>query len=143
MNRLRNRVAAIKPGEKVRFEIFRDGERTAVSVEIGELESQTFLARGGAEPDDLGMRVQNITPELARRMRIQNEEQGIVVTSVTPGGMAENAGLRAGDLIIAVGDDSVASLADFRAAIAGRDLDKGVRLQVRSDGTQRYAFLKR
>jgi len=143
MNRLRNRIAATKPGEEVEFEIVRDGKRRTKTVEIGELESQSFFARGAAGPDDLGMRVQNLTPDIARQLRLQTDEQGIVVTQVEPGGLAEKSGVRPGDLIIAVGGDRVTNLGEFRQALSSSDLERGVRLRVKTEGMQRFVFLKR
>jgi S1-C subfamily serine protease len=57
--------------------------------------------------------------------------------------MAEKAGIRPGDVIISVGGDRVGNLSDFRHALASRDLDKGVRLRVKTEGMQRLVFLKR
>jgi serine protease Do len=143
MNRFRNRVAATKPGKEIVFEIVRDGERQTQTVEIGELESQSFFERGAPGPDDLGMRVQNLTPDIARQLRLQTDEQGVVVTHVEPGGLAEKSGVRPGDLIIAVGGDRVTDLGEFRKALSALDLKRGVRLRVKTEGMQRFVFLKR
>jgi serine protease Do len=143
MNQLRNRVAATKPGKKVEVEVFRDGKRKKLDIEIGELESQAFFARGLAGPEDLGMQLQNITPDLAARLRLQADEQGVVVTQVEPASVAEKSGIRPGDIVIAVGSDRVTSLSEFREALAKHDLEKGVRLRLKTEGMQRFVFLKR
>ena len=143
MNHFRNRVAATKPGTKVEMKVFRDGKSKTLTVEVGELESQSFFAHGPAAPEDLGMRLQNITPDVAQRLRLQGDEQGVVVTQVEPGSMAEKAGIRSGDVIISVGSDRVGNLSYFRHALASQDLDKGVRLRVKTEGMQRFVFLKR
>ncbi|WP_313015875.1 MULTISPECIES: PDZ domain-containing protein, partial [Alphaproteobacteria] len=43
---------------------------------------------------------------------------GILIESITPSSPAARAGLRAGDLIVAVNRSPVSSLADLRSAIA-------------------------
>ena len=143
MNRLRNRIAATKPGQKVEFEIFRDGKLITEIVEIGELESQSFFARGSTGLDDMGMRVQNLTPDVARQLHLQTDEQGVVVTHVEAGSLAEKSGVRQGDLIITVDGKRVTNLSEFRRALSALDLKRGARLRVKTEGMQRFVFLKR
>jgi serine protease Do len=143
MNQFRHRVAATRPGTKAELEVFRDGARRTLSVDIGELESQSFFVREPVAPEELGMRLQNITPDVARQLRLKTDEQGVVVTQVEPGSIAEKAGIRAGDVIISVGGERIGNLTEFHRALADRDLDQGVRLRVKSDGMQRFVFLKR
>lgn len=143
MNEFRIRVAATKPGRKVTLEIFRDGRQKKVEVEVGELESQSFFAGGPAGPEDLGLRVQDLSPELAERLGLEPGERGVVVVQVEPGSVAERCGLRPRDVIIAVGGRRVENLREFRAALAEHDLDRGVRLRVKTEGAQRFVFLKR
>jgi serine protease Do len=142
MNKLRNMVAATAPGSKVDIQVVRNGQPKTFTVRIGELELQAPLARGGSIPDDLGVSVQDLTPELARQLHLEGQ-QGVLVRNVEPGGLAERAGLRPGDLVIAVGDRSVEDAADFRAALAEHDLKQGVRLRVKTQGMQRFVFMKR
>ena len=143
MNQLRNRVAATKPESQVDIKLFRQGAYETVHVTIGELESQAFFAKGLNGPEDLGMEAQNITPDIAARLRLPEEEQGVVVTRVEPAGMADKAGLRTGDVVLAVGTVRVTSLAAFRKELAKHDLDEGVRLRLRTEGMQRFVFLRR
>jgi len=49
----------------------------------------------------LGVHIQSVTDEIAENLGIKDKEQrGALVASVTPGGPAEKAGLKAGDVII-------------------------------------------
>lgn len=143
MNEVRNRVAETKPGTKVDVEIFRDGDRKTIAVEIGELESQIRIAGDKGIADDLGLTLQDLTPDLARRLDLDPDHRGVVVTRVSAGSIAERAGLRQGDLIVAVGSSEIDDLTDFRSELSQRDLDDGVRLTVLTQGMQRFVFLKR
>ncbi len=76
----------------------------------------------------------------------------LVVTQVLPRGPAEQAGLRRGDIITALGDKPVRTMIDFYDALwAGRTAGAEVELRIRRDGGpasvkiksgSRYAYLK-
>ena len=87
------------------------------------------------------MTVKSLTPDLAREMEL-GEAKGVVVTEVAPGGLAYFAGIRPGDVIVAVQDHDVSDLAGFQAEFRKHDLKAGVRLQLSSDGVRRFVFLK-
>lgn len=144
MNQLRNAVAATAPGTRAEVDILRDGKRKALTIEVGELEGQAQMARDpDGQREDLGMTVQTLTPELARQLRLDGQTTGVVVTSVEPGGVAERCGILPQDVVTSVGGQSVASINEFRAAIADRNLSKGILLRVRSGDSQRFVLLKR
>ena len=143
MNKLRNMVAATTPGTEVKIEVVRERENRTFTVKVGELPTQRSVARGsGGLAEDLGLTVQDLSRELARQLRAEGE-RGVVVTKVQPGSLAERAGLVPGDLIISVGDRPVENASEFYAALRTHDLSEGVRLRVKSQGMQRFVFLKK
>ncbi len=145
MNQVRNLIAGIKPGTRVRLEYAREGKLKETTVEIGELEGGTSPAGDGTREttDDLGLTVQTLTPELAERLNLDPEQGGVVITDVKAGSLAEREGLRVRDVILSVGGQRVRDVAAFRAALKKHDLKDGVRLQVLSGGVKRFVFLKR
>src|SRR5205085_11794654 len=78
---------------------------------------------GGGEDEQgtgggkLGINVTPFTPELASRLRLPADKQGLVVTDVDPNGPAADAGLRKGDLIEQANREPVRSPEDLRSAI--------------------------
>jgi serine protease Do len=142
-NDLRNRVAATDPGSQATLEVFRDGRKQRLAVEIGTLDSQAAAAAPrGEDPVVLGLAVQDLTPELAAQIGVEADLRGAVVTKVEPGSLAADAGLRPGDMVVAVGDVAVGTAAEFRAAVKSRDAKQGLRLQVLREGLKRFVFLK-
>ena len=64
--------------------------------------------------------VENITPQLGEFFGVKNGS-GVLVRSVEKGSRAEKAGLRAGDVIVKVNDQSVHDTSDFTHAVKSRD----------------------
>ncbi len=90
--------------------------------------------------EDLGLTVQNLTPELAERLGYE-DLKGVVVTEVTPAGKAAKAGIREGDLITSAEKKSVTTVAELVKAL-GNDR-KTVLLRIKSmRGGSRYVVLK-
>jgi serine protease Do len=137
----RNAVAATTPDSEVELVVFRDGERKTLEVTIGLLEGQAVAGLGTKSAFDLGITVQTLTPELARKAGV-GEEEGVIVTEVEPGSMAARVGIRTGDVIVAVGGSPITDVSDFRASIREHDLAQGIRMQLMREGMRRFVFIK-
>jgi serine protease Do len=117
-NALRNTVARLEPGSTATILAVREGQERTLTATLGELPSpERVTTRGGGERDGLGLTVQPLTPELAERLGARGAE-GLAVTAVQPGSRAEDAGLRAGDIILEVNRTPVRSAAALRDAVA-------------------------
>jgi serine protease Do len=138
---LRSLVAATEPGEKIRIEVFRDGRRKTLYVKIGELEPEMAAGDAHNVPDDLGINARTLTPDIARQIGYDDVE-GVLVTSVEPFSAAARAGIRANDVILSVQGDRVTTVQEFRKALEGKDLKKGIRVLIQSGANQRYALLR-
>jgi serine protease Do len=100
-------VAAVKPGTKATFELWRDGRKRTLEVTVGALAPEQVAAgpasEAGAETGKLGL-------------ALRPSENGLVVESAT--GAAARAGIRAGDVVTAVNGKRVKSVEDLKAAAA-------------------------
>ena len=141
---LRKRVAATKPGAEVDLEIFRDGRRRNLEVEIGELENEEIAAENPAAQLEtgVGMTTRTLTPEIGQQLGLESDVRGAVVTEVEPFGPAGDAGIRQGDVILSVQDTPVRSAEELRRELGKHDLEKGVRVVLLSGGSRRFAVLR-
>ena len=92
-------VASMTPGKTADVRLLRDGKEMTIAVTIAEMEGEAAKPAGGHElSKNLGLTVQDITPEIAQRFEIENTK-GVVVTGVEDGSPAEDAGFNEGDII--------------------------------------------
>ncbi|HEY6121686.1 MAG TPA: DegQ family serine endoprotease [Pyrinomonadaceae bacterium] len=123
-NNLRNMVASSAPGSEVTLTVLRDGRELTIKVSLGELPVKTRQEdqQGSNEQpqgvDKFGLSLQPLTPEVAARLGLGANEQGLVVTALDPNGVAADAGINQGDVIQEVNRQPVRNLGDFNVAIA-------------------------
>jgi serine protease Do len=133
-------VAGTSVGTEVEVAILRDGKPKTLRVRVGELREER-LARARPGDADLGITVQDLTPELSKRLGLPNGD-GIAVVRVAPGSAAEEAGLRNGDLITEVNRKPVRTREEFLAALRERPAGKSLLLLVRRGETSRYVAMQ-
>jgi Do/DeqQ family serine protease len=94
------------------------------------------LAKSGqVRRGQLGVGIQPLTPELASSLGI-GEREGVLINSVSLGSPAERAGLRRGDVIVAVNGDKLNDPNALRNRIAGTAPGTEVTLTIVRDGKE-------
>jgi serine protease Do/serine protease DegQ len=78
----------------------------------------------------LGIVIQDVTPELARAMRLREHQRGAIVAKIEPGSPAEAAGLKVGDVITEIDEVTVRSSADLRNRVGLKRVGDTTRLTV-------------
>lgn len=122
-------VVSTTPNTTVPVKVIRDREEKTLNVRVGELDLDAEQAarntggRGGAEPQQeassgFGMSLSNITPDVQRRLRLDDAARGAVVVDVEPSSPAARAGIMAGDVITRVGRAPISSVADASRELA-------------------------
>ncbi len=118
MRQLPRIVAETAVGTSVDVEVWRKGKIKRLKVALGELEkaeqqlaSLTPGDKGKTLPQEevssLGMKLSTMTPEIRDRYQIGEDIKGVVVTDVDDESVAAEKGIRAGDVIVEVGQQEV------------------------------------
>lgn len=95
------------------------------------------LADGGRiERGWIGVSVQPVTPDLARALKLP-DPRGALVAQVNPDGPAAKAGLKAGDVIVAVGGKTVADIHDLPRVVADLKPGAAAEMTLLRDGSER------
>ncbi len=117
-------ISALDPGEKANLEVWRDEELIKVTVKLDEWDPGEL--RVSSDTSVLGLDLRALTPELAKRLGLGEDAQGVLVTEVKVGSAADDAGLRPGDLITEAGREPVQSPEDFKRIISDAGAGKSV-----------------
>ena len=93
------------PGETVEVEYIRDGSKRTARLTVGDraevfAEEQVAQSESGRESGSLklGLRVQDLSPPWKRHL--DPEAEGVLILQVEPGSVADDAGLRPGDVLV-------------------------------------------
>jgi serine protease Do len=98
-------VAAVKPGSKATFDVWRDGAKRTVAVTVGELKPEQ-VARAPEQREDGGK----------LGLALRQGEEGLVVEKAS--GPAARAGIQRGDVVVAVNGKRVKTAEELRSAAA-------------------------
>jgi serine protease Do len=147
-------IANTPVGKTARIKINREGREMSLPVTVVDRTEVTAANGAPAEAPDrnergesvqgrLGIRVQDITPEMQRQLRLPDSE-GVVISSVDPGSAAEEAGLARGMVVtgIIAGPQrhEIKSLEDFRRAESSlkSGTEAAFRILQRNPNTNQY-----
>ncbi len=141
-NDLRNKVGLITPDSTVAFKVVRQGIPTNFDVHLGERPSNEKLSqRSFHEANSLGIKVQNLTPELAKKFGHQ-QKTGVIINHVVSHSEAFKAGLRAGNIIQEINRQIITDIKSFEEALENADIKKGILLLIGTQQGARYLILK-
>jgi serine protease Do len=93
-----------------------DGLGFAIPSPVARFVYDGLRKRGYVHRVEVGISAQGITPELASGLGLARD-WGVVVSDVAPGGPADKAGMREGDVLEAVDGRRIDSLPDLTAAL--------------------------
>jgi Do/DeqQ family serine protease len=125
-NELRARIATLGAGRKAELGILRDGKEREVTVTLRQAETARVEA--------------NELHPMLRGATLNNSDKGVEITELASGSIAEQVGLRQGDIITGVNRQRVTNLAELRRILEGR---QGVAaLYIRRGNDDLYILLR-
>ena len=139
-------VGNVKPGTKSVVTVFRRGTLKDFPVVIAEVEAEKAIRKTSApEPKPpiagaaqvLGLVVSELPDAQKKELKLKG---GVKVD--TADGAAGRAGLREGDVIVAVANSEVTSVKEFEAALAKADKSKSVNVLFRRGEWAQYALIR-
>ncbi len=138
-NAFRNEIAATTPGSTVTLQVLREGKSNEIKATLEEMAASTAANRGeGAGPSGagkFGLTIEPLTPQIADRLELPRDVEGVVITDIDPSSVAAAAGLREGDVIQQINGRTVRSTEQVRTGLEAASDKPVVLLVARGSGS--------
>jgi serine protease Do len=149
---LRNMVSQTPIGTTVKVRVLRQKKEIDTEVVIAELPKKIADAPGrnldeGPDQEEesgalTGLAVRELSPDIARRLGIDEQEKGVVVVKVDPDSRVYEAGIRPGDIILQVNQKNIATLDDFRTTLSRIRAKERVLLLIRRKSEDLFVTIR-
>ncbi len=106
----------------------------AIPINMAKASMEQIIAHGEVRRGQLGIEIQDISPELSKAFDLKNGQQGVLITGVGEDSSAEKAGLKAGDIIVAVDGSTTSSTGQLRSQIGIKEIGDKVKLTLIREG---------
>ena len=136
-------VGNTKPGSRVGLTVFRRGASKELSITVAEVQPEKTVAQKAQEerkstgPAPLGLVVAELSDVQKRELRVRG---GVRIESAAE--PAARAGLREGDVILAVANAEVLGVRDFETVMARVDKSRPISLLVRRGEVAQYVLVR-
>jgi serine protease Do len=141
-------VGNTKPGTKSSITVFRRGSSRDLTVTIAEIEPDkpariaereepTGKSSASAAAKSLGLAVSELTEAQKKELKLKG---GVKIDSAAEA--ATRAGLREGDIVLAINNTEVANVKEFESALAKADKSKPVSVLFRRGEWAQYALIR-
>ena len=148
-------VGNTRPGQRVQVQVWRNGAARDLALTLGEMEPERVAQRGNRTPgkdgkdgkdngkeakpetNALGLLVSDINEARRRELKV---DRGVLVDAVE--GAAARAGLRQGDVIMAMQNTDVTSAKQFNELVAKLDKTKVAAVLVRRGESSQYITIR-
>jgi serine protease Do len=117
-------IGSITPGQNVRIEILRDGEKKLFDLHLGQREAPTRVS---------AMKPESSFNSLGFKINEKMKDDSVVVEEIAFGSQAEIKGLKVGDSITAVNGEILKNKAQFKEIVENLTREKPIFLLVERD----------
>ncbi|HWW19916.1 MAG TPA: Do family serine endopeptidase [Steroidobacteraceae bacterium] len=117
------------------------GVSFAIPINLAMQVEQQLVKNGKVERGQLGVSIQSVDQSLAQSFGLK-EAEGALISSVTPGGPGDKAGLQSGDVILKFNGQDVADAGQLPSMVGGVAPGDTVHLTVWRKGSQRDVQVK-
>ncbi|MBZ5534591.1 MAG: DegQ family serine endoprotease [Acidobacteriia bacterium] len=147
-SQLAYQVGLTPVGNTVKAKVWRGSENLILNVTVGEMPKS--LAERGSSGESAGgeftnvlngISVQDLSPQMARRLNLPSNTTGAVISSIAPGSVAADSGLQRGDVIQEMNRQEVRSVEDYNRIAAKIGKEDTALLLINRNGMTVYVGL--
>ncbi|MDB4324809.1 Do family serine endopeptidase [bacterium] len=152
------KISAHQPGDEIDIELFRDGKRVDVTATLQDRREglQARNDAGGRRPsrgapeeeeepvesEGLGITVGALEDSMRERLRLEDDERGVLVTDVNYESEASEKGIARNMVISSINNESIRDVGDFDRVMATLKPGQPVKLYVLIGNTASYFYLR-
>lgn len=144
MSMLPAQVAQTPIGDEAKVTLIRQGKKKKITVKIAKLkEAEDEICDGSKIKTkfDLGLTIQELTPELSQSLSIE-ETSGLLVVDVEPNKPGAEAGLKRGDLILEVNQKPVTTIKQYKKTMRAAKKTESILFLIKRDNHTRFVAIK-
>lgn len=138
-------VGQTRPGKKVEVEVWRNKKLKTLTLTVGEIpadttaKSETNSSKAATSNviEQLGLAVSDIDPMRLKELEL---ESGVQIDRVA--GAGEQAGLKTGDIVLALNNDDVTSVAQFKRLMTDYESARSVALLIQRGNGSLYVPIR-
>ena len=140
-------VGQTRPGKQVEVEVWRNKKLKTLILTVGEIPADTTAKSESKSKstnavtsnviEQLGLAVSNIDPARLRELEL---ESGVLIDRVA--GAGEQAGLKTGDIVLALNNDDVTSVSQFKELMTNYESARSVALLIQRGGGSLYVPIR-
>ncbi len=140
-------VAAASPDSEVKVEVLRQGEDRTVAFKLGRFDAERTAALEPGDADEglasdrLGATLAPVTPAAREQLGLDETTEGVVITSLDGSGVAADAGLEVGDVILQVAGAEVRTPGEVNDALHAAKSD-AVLMQIERGGSRIFVGVR-
>jgi serine protease Do len=106
----------------------------AIPASIAKSVTDRLMSGQAIERGYLGVSIQNLLDEYREPLGLPDDQEGAYIAEVTPGAPAEQAGLRADDIVVAVNGESIESSTELTRRVGQAKPGDMLRLEIIREG---------
>ena len=109
---------------------YSGGMSIAIPINRAKSIAEEIIRHGKVQRSWLGVTANDITPRLVYQFQLPDMD-GVFVAEVVPGGPAEGAGVRIGDVLLSLDEKKVNNVVDLLTALHGMRSEQAIEMKVR------------
>ncbi|MGK7874647.1 MAG: HhoA/HhoB/HtrA family serine endopeptidase [Xenococcaceae cyanobacterium] len=111
----------------------------AIPINKAQQITEQLIAKGKVEHSYLGIQMASVTPQVKQQLKNSmglslEEEEGVLIVRVVPNSPADQAGLKAGDIIQAINGQPITDVSEVQQAVGNTQVGDDLPLKLRRKG---------
>ncbi len=114
----------------------------AIPINMVKSSMEQILKHGEVRRGYMGINIQDITPDLRQAFNLPNGQRGVLITGIDDGSPADEAGIKAGDIVTSIAGESTTSTGQLRSQIAVKSVGDTVEIGIIRDTKEKRIKVK-